>query len=204
VTGSLGWSVKWLALLLGYHGSKQKGKDLIREAAEKGTLAADDARIILILIHTREKNYQAATQYLAQLKEKYPDNYLVPLDMGGLALLMKQPDRAIAVYQEILKGVDSGSRFKGLERQLLYNRLGVAHREKSDLAGAAAWLERTLKENRASPRAITVARLELGKVYDLLGRRADAVKQYREVRAAADFAGSRDEADHLLQRPFRR
>jgi tetratricopeptide (TPR) repeat protein len=204
VTGSLPWKVKWLALLLGYNGSRTRGKGLIREAAEKAALAGDDSRVILILIHTRERDYATATKYLSELKQKYPNNYLIPLDIGGLALLMKQPARAIAEYQEILRAVESGGRFQGLEKALVYNRLGVALREKGDLSEGAAWLARALNERNTSPHTITVSRLELGKLEDMRGRREEALKRYREVLAAEDFAGSHAEAQQLLRQPHRR
>ncbi|MBI3667615.1 MAG: hypothetical protein HY236_15535 [Acidobacteria bacterium] len=53
VAGSLSWNVKWLAFLMGYRGSKTRGKQELQTAAEKALLVADDARVILILIHTR-------------------------------------------------------------------------------------------------------------------------------------------------------
>jgi tetratricopeptide (TPR) repeat protein len=205
VAGSLGWSVKWLAFLLGYHGSKTEGKRQLRLAVEKGTLAADDARLILILIDTREKNYQAAFDHLAELKGKYPRNYLVPLDMGGMALLMKQPGKAVSIYREMLDALDRRpSRYTGLEKPLLYNRMGFALRQEGELAAAAGWFDKSLEESDPAARTATVARLELGKTLDLLGRRGEALNLYQAVLQAGDFAGSRTEAQQLLRRPFKK
>jgi tetratricopeptide (TPR) repeat protein len=205
VAGSLGWSVKWVAFLMGYRGSKERGKQELQTAVEKGSLAPDDARVILTLIHTRERNYRKAFDYLTELLRKYPQNYLVHLDMGGMALLLKQPEAAVEIYQDILRRQEAGmARYSGLERASVFNRLGVALRQKGDFRESAAWLEKALGDAAASARSRTIARLELGKTLDLLGRRQDAREQYQVVAQAEDIAGSRQEAQDLLRRPYRR
>jgi tetratricopeptide (TPR) repeat protein len=204
VAGSLPWTIKWLAILLGHRGSKERGKQELELAAEKAVLVADDARIMLILIHTREKNYEKAIELLSYFQEKYPQNYLVHLDMGGMALLMKEPDRAIKTYEEILRRRDQGERkYAELERASLFNRLGVAFRHKKDLETSAGWFRKALEQEGRSKRSATVARLELGKTLDLMGRREEALKSYEAVLAAEDFAGSRLEAQGLLRQRYR-
>jgi tetratricopeptide (TPR) repeat protein len=199
VTGSLGWNVKWLAFLMGYRGSKQRGKQELETTAEKALLVGDDARLVLILIHAREKDFERAVSYLSELQQKYPQNYVVHLDMGGMELLRKRPAEAAAIYQDILK-----RNYAGLERASVYNRLGVALRENGDLNEASGWFEKALAEPGLSARSATVGRLELGKTLDLLGRRDEAREHYRAVTTAEDVAGSRQEAQELLRRPYRR
>ncbi|MBZ5593959.1 MAG: tetratricopeptide repeat protein [Acidobacteriia bacterium] len=199
VAGSLGWSVRWLALLMGYRGSQERGKQELEMAARQGQLAADDARVILVLIHTREHDYQRAYSYLAELLKKYPRNYLLQLDMAGMALLMKNPDQAISTYQDILRKHEAlQPNYQKLERAALYNRLGVAFRARNDLSASSDWFRRALAQPTISVNAATLAHLELGKTLDLMGRRADAIAQYRIAAAAPDFAGSRQEAQRLL------
>ncbi len=204
VTGSLGWSVKWLAYLTGHHGSKTQGMRDLKTAMEKGVLASDDARLMLILIYTREKNYAAALEHMGALRKKYPQNYLIPLDMGGMALLMGQPARAVGIYQDILRRRELGERkYTELERASLYNRLAVAFRESGDFEASASWSREALADKRASPRTRTLASLEFGKTLDRMGRREDARKLYQGVVAAEDVAGSRSEAQGWLIRAFR-
>ncbi len=204
VAGSLNWSLKWLAFFLGHYGSKEEGKRQLRLAAEKGTLTADDASTILILIYTREKRYSPALELLERLREKYPRNFLVPLDMAGIALRTRETDKAIEIYRQMLGELETGpSRYLGLERASLFNGLGVAFRQKGETATAEDWFAKALGETGASLRTTVIARLELAKTYDLLGRRDDAVKLYQAVQQAEDFAGSRLEAERLLRRAFR-
>jgi tetratricopeptide (TPR) repeat protein len=205
VAGSLPWTVKWIALLLGHSGSKERGKLELEAAADKGVLVGDDARVVLILIYTREKNYERAAELLSELHNKYPHNYLAYLDMGGLALLMKQPDKAITIYEDILRRREAGElKYAELERAILCNRLGVALRKKGDLEASAGWLTTALQADTQSTRSATIARLELGKTLDLMGKRDEAVKNYQQVVSAEDVAGSKSEAENLLRHAFQR
>ena len=197
VAASLPRSVKWFAILLGYLGSKERGKQDLALAAEKAMLTADDARVTLSLIYVRERNYKKAAEYLGQLVARYPENHLIRLDLAGVTLLMRQPERAIAIYQEVLK------RSPAIEKAIVYTRIGVALREKDDHPNSAKWLSQAIAEPRTSERSVIVARLELGKTLDLLGQRQAALKQYQMVATAADVAGSRKEAAGLLDHPYR-
>ena len=205
VTGRLGWNVKWLAFLLGYRGDKERGKQEILRAAERASLVNDDARVVLTLIHTREQNFQAAFDELNFLLNRYPNNYLVHLDMGGIAMLMGRDDAAILIYQDILRKVRAGeTKYRELEIATVANRLGVATRHKGDLQSSVNWFLQALNAPDRTILSRVVSRLELGKTYDRLGRRNDALREYRRVMELEDFAGSRDEARELLGRPFRR
>ncbi len=204
VAGSLPWAFRWIAVLFGRPGSKDRGRQELATAAEKGVLVADDARVVLILVYMRERRYENAAAILDWLHLKYTGNYLAHLDLGGMALLMNQPDKAIAIYQEVLRKRDARELNYGeLERAAIYNRSGVALRKKGDLRGSADWFRKALGEARLSARSAAVARLELGKTLDMMGARAEAVENYRQVVAAEDFAGSRSEAQQYLRRPFR-
>jgi tetratricopeptide (TPR) repeat protein len=202
VTGSLPWSVKWLAFLLGYRGDRERGKRELELAAEKAPLAGDDARVVLVLIYTRERNYGKALQHLEELHRKYPENYLVHLDMAGMALRMGATDRALALYEEMLRThSESRSRYRALEPARVCTRIGAALRLRGELQQAEVWLRRSLDSN-ATVRTQTVARLELAKTLDRMGRRQEALQLYEAVRSAPDVAGSRGEAQRLLRTPF--
>ncbi len=199
VAGSLDWRVRWLALLMGYWGSQERGKRQIELAAREGELAADDARVVLVLILTRERDYARAHDYLAALLAKYPQNYLFDLDMAGLALLMNRSGEATATYRQILGKHEAGTpNYRELEPASLYNRLGVSLRRESDLPGSLLWFRRALGEPGASDRTRTIAHLELGKTFELMGERHQAAAEYRIVAAAPDYAGTRAEANRLL------
>ena len=71
--------------------------------------------------------------------------------MAGMAVLMHQYDRAVSLYLDILK------RHSSVERGMIYNRIGVALREKDDHPGAISWFSRTLSDAASSPRSASWA-----------------------------------------------
>ncbi len=205
VAGSLSWRVKWVSLLMGYRGSKERGKEQLWAAANKGVLVADDARLSLVLIYTREREFQRAFDLLAGLQKRFPQNYLLQLDMGGLALAMGKVQAAIDIYQDVVRKRQGRiAKYAELDLALLYNRLGVAYRSRRDYNSASQWFQKALSAGPANAPSSTVARLELGKTLDLMGQRNGALAYYRQVADSPDYAGSQEEARALLINPFRR
>jgi tetratricopeptide (TPR) repeat protein len=201
--GSVPWKFRWLSFLLGYHGDKAAGIRELEIAATQGVLAAGDARLLLVLLHTLDKQFDAAYAQLNTLHAQYPRNYLLQLEMGATAARRGRPVEAEAIYQDILRQVDlKQNGFERLDHAVVFNRLGALARDGHHLDVAERWLRRSIDEAGAAPRTRTVARLELGKTLDLLGRRSEALTLYRTVQAAEDFAGSRREAEMLIKKPF--
>jgi hypothetical protein len=204
IVGKLGWNVKWLAYLLGYSGGKDRGIGELRQAAEKGRLMSDDARVLLTLIYVRERNLQAAFDELSVLLKKYPKNYLVHLDMGGIALLMGRTQAAVTIYEDILRRVENRQHaYERLEVTRVYNRLGVSLRQQGGLQAAASWFQKALAHGQRTPLSDVVAHLELGKTYDRMGRADQAREHYQAVLGLEDFAGSHEEAAEFMNQPFR-
>ena len=206
VAGSVPWSVRWLAFLLGHHGDRERGKEELETAARKALLVKEDAQVVLILIYAREREnaYEKAFAKLTALGEQYPENYLFQLDRASVALKIKQPAQAIDILNGVLDRIRRAQYgYERIEPAVIYNQLGLASRESNDLAVAGKWFRTTLDEKSSSPRSATLARLELGKTLDLLGRREEALEQYRIVRDGADIAGSRKEASQYLESPYR-
>ena len=205
VVGRLGWNVKWLAFMLGYRGSREEGKRELRICTEKAQLVADDARVILTLIHTREKNLQATFDEMSVLLKRYPKNYLVHLDMGGIAMLMDRTDVAVTVYRDILRKMqDSEDSYDRLEPAIVHNRLGVTFRVREEFEHSAWWFRKSLEDASTSTLSRVVAHLEMGKTYDRMGSRQQALHHYESVLELEDFADSRREARQLLKRSHRR
>ena len=204
VTGSLGWETRWLACVLGHCGEKSRGREQLRITADRSELFGDDARVLLALIYTRERRYQAAFDELSALLKRYPQNYLVHMDMGGIALLMRRPEAALTIYRDVLRKVETRQdRYERLETATVLNRLGAAFRQKGDLQASVLHFEQALAQPNRSTHARVVSALELGKTYDVMGQRDRALQHYQQVLALDDFADSRGEARDLIDRPYR-
>ena len=158
---------------------------------------------MLVLLHTLDSEFDAAYGHLETLHAEYPRNYLLRLEMGSTAARRGRPAEAEAIFQDILRQIDAKRNgYERLEEAIVFNRLGALARGAHHMDISERWLRRSIAEAGAAPRTKTVARLELGKTLDLMGRRSEAVEHYRNVQAAEDFAGSRREAEGLLKKPF--
>jgi tetratricopeptide (TPR) repeat protein len=205
VAASVPWSVRWLALLLGLEfGNKARGKQRLEAAAEKAVLVGGDAAIMLVLIYTREKEYEKAYQLLTGLGKKYPENYLVQLDRAGLARRMRNFDLATSVLSELLVRIQSGEfASSSLPRCAVYHQFGLSLRAAGKLRAAEGWFRISLQDPDCPKSHRTMAHLELAKTLDLAGRHEDAVAHYEQVLKAEDVGGSRREARSLIHSGFR-
>jgi tetratricopeptide (TPR) repeat protein len=203
VAGSVNWFYRLWGSLVGISGDRRRGLANLDKAAREAAFLAGDAKSMLVLIYTRERNYQMAFNLLSELRRDYPENYFVPMDQGTLALRMNRPAEAISIYGRLLEQVRAGTTAPGFEAATALNQLGIAHRMKGDLTAAAGAFEKALAAGGSSARARAIAHLELGKTLDLQGRRADALRRYQEAMALEDVMGSREEAGNLVERPYR-
>jgi tetratricopeptide (TPR) repeat protein len=200
---SVPWSIRWLPFLLGYRGSKSRGKRELEFVANHGVILADDARTLLVLLHFKDGELDLAARELEELGRRFPRNYLVPLELAAIRLRQNQPQKAISIYQSVLSSVQNGAEgFTALDSSHVYLRLGVATRASGDLGSSVAWIDRVLSNGQANARLRAAAHLELGKTRDLRGERPLAIAQYRLVLETEDFLGSRREAQSLLAHPF--
>lgn len=175
VAGSVPWSIRWLTLLIGSGGSKRKGREMLETAAASATLLADDARMVLVLIDAREKNYDAAFQTLSQLHERYPENYLMQIDRATLARRMNRPELATGILSALLETVwDNPEMQPALERAEILIQLGLAFRDSGDLRAAENWFRIALNEPDLSSRLQEIAGTELARTLTIQKRRGSS------------------------------
>jgi tetratricopeptide (TPR) repeat protein len=86
LVSTLALPMRWMAYMAGFGGDKDRGLQLIQDAAAYNGDNQDDARFALILLYNREKRYDDALKVLANLRERYPRNRLVWLETGSTSL----------------------------------------------------------------------------------------------------------------------
>jgi Tfp pilus assembly protein PilF len=165
--------------------------------SENGFLENDDARTLLAIVYTRQRKYDQAMLKLSELHARYPENYLVHLDMAALEMLTGRPDHALNTYRQILT-----NDYPKLERAAVLSRLGVASRMAGDFAESERRLREATTMSAISTVSLAIARLELGKTLDLQGQRGAAVEQYRRVLQAQDLLGLHQDAERWIRKPF--
>jgi tetratricopeptide (TPR) repeat protein len=86
LVAALSMPMRWMAYAVGFGGGREKGLELIEQAAEYHGDNQADARLALVLVYTREQRYDAALTQLQKLRERYPLNRLFWLETGGALL----------------------------------------------------------------------------------------------------------------------
>jgi tetratricopeptide (TPR) repeat protein len=200
VAASLDFKTKLVALLfLGINGDLNGGRRDLEDANERAFVENDDAGLLLSILYTRERKYDLALDKLARLGSRYPDNYLVQLEMAALHLIAGKPNAAARIYRDLL-----ARNSPQLERAIVLSRLGVASRMAGQFAESERWLRDAVAGPASSSPSSSIARLELGKTLDLQGRRANAVEQYRMVLGSSDILGVWQDAGRWLRKPYDR
>ncbi len=199
----LPWKVKWLAVLLGFQRGREEGKKEIEVAARTGNLNADDARTMLVLLNERDGQLDKARGFLLELHQRYPRNYIVELELAGVEMRLHRFEQARFICRRILaKAAGQRDGYQRLGRPGLYIKLGICARQTGRAGEASAYLLAALDHPARSDSSVTVALVELGKAFDLLGRRSEAVSCYRRAARSPDVSGSRNEALRLMRSPF--
>jgi len=216
VVGSLPLPIKMIAGITGFRGSKKRGLALLEEVAKNGKWWQDDAKTLLILLYTREQRFSDAFEMARELSNKYPRNYLLKLEtadalvaVAGAERKAKNVDAAAKAEREAFATFDELLRDR-VVRDPAARSLDLIHFKYGEVLLAAGQPDRAAKEflavtrvEKAEPGLVTMAHLFAAHAFDLLGKRDDAVSQYKEVLARPNVYDAHDEAKKGLREPFR-
>jgi tetratricopeptide (TPR) repeat protein len=215
--GSLPLPVKIAAGMFGFRGSKKRGLATLERVAKEGNWVHDEARTLLIVLYTREKRFAEATAYARELAAKYPRNYLYRLEAAEALVSQAALERqlnssteitptereAFATFDFLLKDKvvkDTSSRF-----------FDLIHFKYGEALMTVGLYERAAKEFLASAEApgaqqglVTMAHLYAARSLDLLGKRNDALTQYRAVLARPNVYDAHDQAQSGLKEVYKR
>lgn len=201
---SFGWRV--LASLKGFHGDREGGIQELQLVAQKGILNRYDAQAILAAIYRRERQPQRAVPLLMDLAQRFPRNYLFRFEEVEMYSDLGDKQEALKTLAEIEDLRRSGSpgyadlppeKIQYLKANLLFWY--------GDLDPALSGLrEVTNKAGSLDLGTAVMAWLRLGQVYDLQGKRQDAVEAYRETVRTAPTSEAANEAKSYISNPYRR
>ena len=203
VTGSLPWSVKAAASLVGISGSRKKGIQYLHDAADAGGETSPDARIALVLFLRRDHRFDEALTELHTLIAAHPRNYLYALEEAHILSDAGRGHEAIAVYRRVLAVAREGKMYYNPHLEMAEFGLGEALRGQHDFAGAAAAYEAVRESPSADSELVGSANLAAGEMYDLLQKRELAVQKYQAVITANANSSSVEAARRYLKEPYR-
>src|SRR5262245_2343654 len=197
IVGSLPFGYKALATMVGIRGNKNRGITRLQTLVDKNTVTSDDARVMLLTVLRNEKRDDEALRLLEQLSSKYPRNYLLKLEIASTLVTLKRPEEAYAAFESLLKDPSTASVLdlvnyqyaEALARGKEYKRAADRFIAVSQIQGGAADLA-------------TYSLLRAAQVYDLAGRRAEAIEQYKAAIARPNVYDTKQQAEKGLNKPF--
>jgi len=181
VVSQLSLPIRMMAYVVGFGGGKERGIQMIEEAAAHRSEAAADAKFALVLLYNREQRYGDALNVLAQLQREFPRNRILWLEAGATALRANRAADAERILNEGLAkmAADARPRMFGEEALWLLKR-GTARLALNRQADAEGDLRRSLQLE--SRKWVTGrAHAELGKLADLRGNRAAARAEFQQA-----------------------
>lgn len=90
LVGSLPFFIRWFVKFEQVDGSKDQAVARLNRVAEKGRYLGPFARILLAIIHLREKRPGKAQELMAGLSRDYPQNYLFKKEAEKLTLKLER------------------------------------------------------------------------------------------------------------------
>lgn len=200
IVGSLSWWEKSIAFVADIHGSKKKGLQLLRQAADGGGEESVDAGTILALFLAREKRYPEAIDIISDSYANFPHNFIFGLARADLLNASGQKDEAIAAYRKL---VDLGREgfFPDARVERAAYSLGRALQNQKDYAAAATAYEEAVNFPHANPAIAAPAALNAGEMYGLLGEGGKAVECYHRAMQIAPNSDSARTAARRLKSP---
>ena len=204
VVDNIPWYIKWIAMLVGYHGSQERGFEYLNRTAQKGFYASDDARVLQMVLFVREKLYPEALQNAETLHRKYPRNYILHLNRAQILEMMGKRDQAVAEYRAVVRKAAAGtpnySRINLGSLRMMLARKFMAMRQ---FGPALEEYDAVAKLTGASDTArAALSLLGAGQALDAQGKRPEAVKRYEAVLKLPDAEEAHAKARLYLSRPY--
>ena len=207
--GTLPTVVKILAKIVAIKGSPDTGVKYLDKARTLARFTQDSAKLILIQVqNTRGSKFYApgkSLEYIRELHQKYPNNPL----MGYVEIicLYETGDfkNVSANAQHFLQLIGTNPYYKDIYIPRAYTALGTSEMAQGNFERARALFEEgaeKIKSQDPSRWGVWNA-LRLGQVYDVLGQREKAEKQYRYVLSFKDKWGFDELAKSLLKTPYK-
>jgi tetratricopeptide (TPR) repeat protein len=134
---SLSLPMRLLARLAGFNSGRERGLQLVEDAARFPSDAQTNARFSLVLLYNREGRFDEALAIVRELQRQYPRNRLLWLEAAGTALRAKRPDDALRDLDAGLLQLAHDPRVRGSGEEARWRALRArAEQELSRTRGA--------------------------------------------------------------------
>lgn len=188
--------------IAGLNGNKEKGLQLLREAAAHGVVTPIQARTALSLFLRHDARYPEALAVERGLAEEFPHDYLFRLEVANITKDGGNGPAAIAAYKAILVDAAKPGYFFDPRLHMTYFGLADTERGQNDIANAANHYLQAAAQPTCSDWLRRRAQLNAGEMFDLLHNRAEAIKQYEQASAGGGDQSQADTARKYLKTPY--
>jgi len=187
--------------MFGVGGSKEKGLALLRNSAAHGVVTTVESRTALSLFLRHDGRYPEALQVERSLTEQYPHDYLFVLEVANLLKDEGHGYEAIAAYKQVLDDAQKPGYFIDPRLQLAWFGLAETQRGYNQLPDAVNSYTQAATQPNCSDWLRRRAQVNAGEVYDMLHRRAEAMKMYQLAATGSDTSQA-DLARKYLKTPY--
>lgn len=204
IVGSLPWYIKWLASIIGYQGSKERGFQYLDIAVNRGQYVSREAGMVRSVLFVREGRDAEALRQIETLQREFPRNYLFHLNVAQILEKMGRRDEAVQVYQDALKRAQAGvPNYNQIPMAELSYSVGVRFWQLGRRDLAEEQFRKAIGDPKASERDRAMSHLRLGQLLDLQGKRNQAIEQYESVLKSPEYNNSHATAKEFLKNPYR-
>lgn len=188
--------------IAGVNGNKEKGLQMLREAAAQGVVTPVESRTALSLFLRHDARYPEALAVERGLAEQYPHDYLFRLEVANITKDGGNGPAAIAAYKAILVDAEKPGYFFDPRLHMTYFGLADTQRGQNDIADAAKNYLAAAAQPTCSDWLRRRAQLNAGQMFDLLHNRPEAIKQYQQASAGGGDQSQADDARKYLKTPY--
>ena len=198
IIDNLPWYFRGLAKVAGLGGDEKRGIERLEMVTKSGKYTADDARVVLIGIYTRERQPERALEMISYLANKYPRNYLLGIERAGMLFRMNRPDDGNQAYADLLKD----RRIAQAAADVVNYQWGEALMARGSHAEAVERYNEVVKWPKADPSLVSLAHLHAGQALDCLGKREQAIAEYQLVLKRDNVFDSHKVASEYVKKPY--
>ena len=194
--------VRMLVGIAGVGGNKEKGLELLREAAAHGIVTPIESRTALSLFLRHDARYPEAIVVQKGLADQYPHDYLFRLEVANLTKDSGNGPGAIAIYRAILADAQKPGYFVEPRLHMTYFGLADTQRGQNQIADAAQNYLLAAAQPSCSDWIRHRAQFNAGEMFDLLHQRDEAIKQYQLAAAPAGDQSQSEAARRYIKTPY--
>jgi tetratricopeptide (TPR) repeat protein len=202
IVSALSAPMRLMAYMVGFGGGRERGLQMIEEAARLPSLSQTDARFALLLLYNRERRFDDAMNVVAELQKQYPRNRQLWYEGGATLLRANRWKDAEAMIDEGLRRFDTDRRERMFGEEALWHyKRGVA-RARLGRPDAAREDFQIVLGRESREWVAGRAHAELGQIAVKAGDREQARREYRlaiELATRGNDPAGRAEAETLLR-----